>query len=79
MKKRLISILLVLCVALALLPGTAWAADSGKCGDNLTWSYNDGTLTIEGTGKMYDYDYDYEPDPTPWDALDPLQPFHRGR
>ncbi len=30
--------------------------DSGKCGDNLTWKLTkDGTLTISGTGAMYDY------------------------
>ena len=30
-------------------------AASGKCGDNLTWSYNKGVLTISGSGAMYDY------------------------
>ena len=31
---------------------------SGKCGDNLTWTLNsEGTLTISGTGDMYDYHY----------------------
>lgn len=30
-------------------------ATSGKCGDLLYWSYEDGTLTITGTGDMYDY------------------------
>lgn len=29
---------------------------SGKCGDNLTWTLKDGTLTISGTGEMWDYD-----------------------
>ena len=29
---------------------------SGKCGDNLTWTLTGGgTLTIDGTGEMYDY------------------------
>jgi len=29
---------------------------SGSCGDNLTWELtNDGTLTISGSGDMYDY------------------------
>ncbi len=31
------------------------AADSGKCGSNLTWAYSAGTLKIEGKGDMYDY------------------------
>ncbi|MBE7059830.1 MAG: leucine-rich repeat domain-containing protein [Ruminococcaceae bacterium] len=31
-------------------------AESGTCGDNLTWTLdNEGTLTISGTGKMEDY------------------------
>lgn len=32
------------------------AVAAGKCGDNLTWSLSDdGTLTISGTGDMYNY------------------------
>ena len=27
----------------------------GQCGDNLYWSYGDDTLSITGTGDMYDY------------------------
>lgn len=35
------------------------AVAAGKCGDNLTWSLsNDGTLTMSGTGDMYDYSSD---------------------
>ena len=38
--------------------------DTGTCGDHLTWKrYKDGTLTIEGTGAMYDYDSNNNP---PW-------------
>ena len=34
---------------------TAWADDSGTCGNNLTWTFteSDGTLTISGEGDMY--------------------------
>ncbi len=32
---------------------------SGQCGDNLYWKYADRSLTITGTGDMYDYDYGY--------------------
>ena len=35
---------------------TTYAATSGWCGDNLKWSYYNKTLTISGTGAMYDYD-----------------------
>ena len=34
---------------------TANAAESGKCGKNLTWVLDDGTLTISGTGEMTVY------------------------
>ena len=30
-------------------------ATSGTCGENLTWTLNDGVLTISGTGAMTDY------------------------
>lgn len=35
---------------------TTYAATSGWCGDDLKWSYYNKTLTISGTGAMYDYD-----------------------
>lgn len=60
MKKRLLSILLVLLTALTLLPLGALADDSNKCGENLTWELDEiGILTISGTGDMYDYSEDY--------------------
>ena len=39
------------------LPGDDGAVASGKCGENLTWSIDveGGTLTISGTGAMWDY------------------------
>lgn len=41
-----------------------WAADSGSCGDNLTWTLDDnGTLTISGTGSMTNYN---SSDSSPW-------------
>ncbi len=47
-----------------LAPSTLRAAQSGKCGDNVTWSIDDqGVLTIEGTGAMYDYDWNTSPFP----------------
>ena len=40
---------------------------SGKCGDNLIWTFygDTGTLVISGTGAMYDYDI-AEEEYTPW-------------
>ena len=78
---RILSALLALTLLLAITPQltlTAHAAEtSGKCGDNLTWSFDagSGTLTISGYGEMYNVgasiDYSdpnephYIPD-TPW-------------
>lgn len=62
MKKRLLSALLALCMVLTLLQMTAWAAEpSGKCGKDVTWSLSNGTLTIQGTGPMYNYLFDDSP------------------
>ena len=58
MKRRILSILLALMMTLAVLPGTALAADkSGSCGANLSWTLDKtGVLTIEGSGAMKNYD-----------------------
>lgn len=69
MRKKLLKALLALCMALMLLPGPVRAAEvaSGSCGDSITWTLDDaGTLTISGTGTMYDYFNNFRaPDP-PW-------------
>ena len=48
---------LFLSFILALLPIMASADANGTCGDNLNWSYVETTktLTISGTGAMYNY------------------------
>lgn len=61
MKKRAISILLSLVMILSAVPqlmlfASAEAGKSGKCGENLTYAVDsEGTLTVSGTGAMYDY------------------------
>lgn len=53
-----------LAVAIMLLSGiVSYAASSGKCGDNLTWTMDDaGNLVITGSGDMYNvYDSQYNP------------------
>lgn len=54
MKKILVLFITVCLVSsiLTLLPLTASAEASGTCDDNLTWTFEDGTLTISGTGKV---------------------------
>ena len=63
MKKRLLAWILVLMLTVTLLPTAALAEDaatSGNCGatgneSDVTWKYENGTLTISGTGAMADY------------------------
>ena len=58
MKKQVLSGLLVLCLIFSLLPMSAFADEataSGTCGDNLTWTLQDGVLNISGTGNMKNY------------------------
>ena len=50
MKTKLFTLLL----AVAASVGTMFA-ESGTCGDNLTWNLTGGVLTISGTGAMNDY------------------------
>ena len=73
--KRILSLILSLCMILTIATFPAMAATSGTCGDNVTWTLDDnGTLTISGTGDMHDYgrDYDYEgyADEAPWQDSD---------
>lgn len=42
-------------------------ATSGSCGDNATWEYDSGTLTISGTGEITTYSTDM-PTAYPWYA-----------
>ena len=65
--KKLLSFLICTALILSIIPTAVFAAGetSGKCGDNLTWSYNTETktLTISGTGDMYGYSSN---DAVPW-------------
>ena len=61
MKHRIISMLILTALIITLLPLSVLsgntAEESGECGDALKWSFNkdSGTLTISGTGEMYDF------------------------
>ena len=71
MKKGILSIfvLVVIVVVLSVLPTTVCAErTSGECGSNLQWSYNEGTLTITGSGDMFDNQFEINPI-VPWEAL----------
>lgn len=57
MKKQFLSLLLALCMVIAVLPAShAYGPESGTCGANLTWDLTtDGVVTIRGTGPMEDF------------------------
>ena len=62
------------------LPENDGAVASGKCGENLTWSIDvdGGTLTISGTGAMWDYNKIYIEDgdshtTAPWYVYSPTK------
>lgn len=61
--KRLFAYFMLLCLLLTMLPVSALATETaedtarepGSCGEDMTWSYDAGTLTISGSGEMDDY------------------------
>ena len=60
---KLTALVLTLCMALAV---PVSAAENGTCGESLRWSFENGKLTISGTGSMDDFD---SPDGRPWSHL----------
>lgn len=54
-----------------MLPLLVMAQNSGKCGDNLTWTFDEsnGTLVISGEGKMENYEWWEGGHYPPWGAL----------
>ena len=60
MKKKLLRFLCTSLMTVVCMSVNAQAT-SGSCGDNATWSYESTTLTISGTGEMYDYAYGEAP------------------
>ena len=60
--KKLLTVLFSLLLVAVLLPFVLHAASadsetSGKCGDDLTWTFDEetGTLKIEGSGSMWNF------------------------
>lgn len=62
MKKRIVAgLLAAILLLLAIAPAVSAAeASSGSCGEGISWSYSDHTLTISGSGEMADG--------SPWEA-----------
>ena len=59
MKRRILTILCLICMLMNLIVFPVSAATSGDCGENATWSLSDsGVLTISGSGAIRDYIYE---------------------
>ncbi|MBE6951734.1 MAG: hypothetical protein E7451_10450 [Ruminococcaceae bacterium] len=59
MKIKALSLLIAICLVVSLFPVTMAAQNnSGTWGDNLSWSYVNGTLTLTGKGEMALAEYD---------------------
>ena len=56
MKKRILSFALALCFVFTLLPAAFADSEpiSGTLGDNIAWAFDNGTLTVSGSGEMDD-------------------------
>lgn len=67
--KKFLAIILAILMMISIIPITASATTyEGTCGDNVTWTYDDTTctLTISGTGDMYDY----KTNNRPWESYE---------
>ena len=74
MMQRIILIILALVMLLSVIAPAVMATDATEtteavvrgeyeCGDDLTWSFDDGVLTVTGSGEMDDYEQE-----APWAA-----------
>lgn len=52
---RVLALVMALALLLCMTPAVSAAEDSGSCGKKLEWSFSGDTLTITGSGAMYDY------------------------
>ena len=59
MKNKILASVILFCMLFSIMPIAAFAENeiqtNGTCGENLTWVYEPGLLTISGTGDMADY------------------------
>ncbi len=55
-KLRRIGIFIAFCTLLVLAFAVFASADTGTCGDGLTYTYQNGTLTVSGNGAMENFD-----------------------
>ena len=67
--KRILALVLAVCLCLSILPGAAWETTSGTIGEShVSWSFDEtsGRLTISGSGGCEAFT---SPEDQPWAAL----------
>ncbi len=72
--KKAVSVFAAAAMSLSLVAGVPFdligtvveVSASNACGENVTWTLENGTLTISGTGPMADYTYYLAGSPSPW-------------
>ena len=60
---KVMAVLLVLMLLMPMVSAASAAGQSGSCGEDLKWTFAEGTLTITGKGSMTDYT---DSEPAPW-------------
>ena len=66
--KKLLALVLTLCMLCTLVPTFALADYGGSCGDNLSFEVKGNVLTISGTGKMKDFESTEVSSKAPWSS-----------
>jgi len=63
---RVVATLLVVLLVLTMAPAAFAAETEGKCGENVSWTLENGRLTVSGSGAMDNYSKN---SPAPWHDL----------
>lgn len=62
---RMTAVVLTACLLVLTMQVSVLAADTGTCGSDIKWSYENGVLTISGSGTMNNFE---ESTMSPWNA-----------
>ena len=62
-KKKIMAVVLTASLLILSVPCVTLASEKGRCGDNITWTLDEGVLTLSGSGAMTDFE---ESNMAPW-------------
>ena len=55
-KKKIMAVVLTASLLILSVPCVTLASEKGRCGDNITWTLDEGVLTLSGSGAMTDFE-----------------------